>query len=202
MNEPEFGGRLVQHMRYFTAVALVAALTACSPLPPAPEAARLPPGTFAGGGADQDIPAVEYAKYAFAVPARTKDNPIAGIQAVVALEYIAGEFNAPLRWAQVGALTKTDLLRGQKAARAVIGISPDAPAQLVIDRLIAARDALNRGNEAAASRELDDPAFSKGGDATIKILANLPYISMANISTMHAAGQIYGPDSGDPLYRD
>ena len=189
-------------MRYLTVAALLGALAACGPLPPPPDTGQLPVGTFAPNGLDQDVPAIETAKYAFAVPARTRNNPLAGAQAALALEYIAGELNTGGRWVHVSALTKMELLRGRRAMHVAVGIAPDAPSQVVIDSLAAASTALRAGNEAAAAHALEIPAFPNGGAATIKILSNLPYIPMANISTMHAAGQIYGPDSGDPLYRD
>ena len=189
-------------MRYLIVFVLMSGLAACGPLPPPPDTGHLPVGTFAPIGQDQDVPAIETAKYAFAVPARTRNNPLAGAQAALALEYIAGELNTSGRWDQVSAPTKMELLQGRKAMRAAVGIAPDAPSQAVIDSLATARTALSVGNETAAINALDTPAFPNGGAATIKVLTNLPYISMANISTMHAAGQIYGPDSGDPLYRD
>ena len=180
----------------------VGMLAACAPLPSTPDSGEIPVGIFAASGLDQDVPAIEFAKYAFAVPARTRNNPSAGAEAALALEYIAGELNTSGRWVQVSALTKMELLRGRTAMRVAVGIARNAPSQSVIDSLAATCIALNKGDQAAASRALDIRVFPNGGAATIKVLSNLPYISMANISTMHAAGQIFGPDSGDPLYRD
>ena len=175
-------------------------LAACGPLPPQPDTAQLPSGVFSP--VDQDVPAVLYARYAFAVPSRTKNNPVAGAQAVMAMDYIAGELNTSPRYLQIGALTKMELLRGRRQTRAAVGIAPNAPSQLVVDSLVAARNDLASGNQAAASAALDNPAFPAGGAHTLQVLANLPYISMANNSTMHASGQLFGPDQGDITYRD
>ena len=187
-------------MRYLGLLLFAAPLAACATLPSAPDTAQLPANTFSP--LDQDVPAVQYAQYAFAVPARTRGNPVAGAQAVLAMDYIAGELNTSPRWDHVGAMTQIQLLQGRQQTRAAVGIAPDAPSQLVVDSLVAARNDLAAGNQAAAVSALDNPAFPAGGARTVQALANLPYISMANISTMHAAGQLFGPGEGDINYRD
>ncbi len=182
-------------MRLSAALMLAAGLAACGPLPPPPDTARLPPAAF--GPLDQDVPATQYAEYAFADAARTYGNPAAGAQAVLALDYIAGELNTSPRWASIGATTQMELLQARVATRAAVGIAPNAPSQLVVDSLLAARTDLTAGNQAAAVAALTNPAFPAGGDAAIKALANMPYIQIANVATTHAANQLYGPDDGD-----
>ena len=186
-------------MRSLTAALLLTAgLAACGPLPPPPDTARLPPGVF--GPLDQDIPATQYAQYAFADAARTYGNPAAGAEAVLAMDYIAGQLNTSPRWANIGATTQLQLLQARVATRAAVGIAPNAPSQLVVDSLLKARNDLATGNPAAAASALDNAAFPAGGARTVQVLANLPYIQAANVATQHAAEELYGPEQGGGLF--
>ena len=180
--------------RLLPVLALAALPVACGPLPPPADTARLPPGVFSP--LDQDIPATEYAQYAFSDPARTYGNPVAGAQAVLAMDYIAGELNTSPRWENIPATTQLQLLQGRRATRAAVGIAPNAPSQLVVDSLVAARNDLAGGNVPAAEAALSNPAFPLGGSRTIKVLGNLPYIQMANIATQHASQDLFAPDNG------
>ncbi len=177
-----------------TTLMLAAALAACGPLPPPPDTARLPPGVFSP--LDQDVPATQYAQYAFSDPARTYGNPVAGAQAVLAMDYIAGQLNTSPRWANIGAIAQQQLLVGRAQTRAAVGIAANAPSQLVVNSLVAARNDLASGDQAAAARDLDNPAFPQGGTKAVQALANLPYIEMANVSTQHAAERLFSPDGG------
>ena len=181
--------------RFFPVVAVAILPVACGPLPPPPDTAVLPPGVFSA--LDQDVPATEYAQYAFSDPARTYGNPVAGAQAVLAMDYIAGELNTSPRWENIGAITQQQLLQGRAATRQAVGIAPNAPSQLVVDSLVRARNALAAGNTQAAEAALTNPAFPAGGAQAVKALTNLPYIQMANVSTQHAGEDLFAPDSGD-----
>jgi hypothetical protein len=176
---------------------LVLAPAACGPLPKPPDTARMPPGVF--GGLDPDVQATQYAEYAFADSARTYGKPDAGAEAVLAMDYIAGELNTSPRWANITATTQMQLLQARQQTRAAAGIAPDAPSQLVVDSLAVARNDLAAGNQAAAEKALDNPAFPAGGSAAVKALANLPYIQIANVATTHAAEELFGSDQGGGL---
>ncbi len=183
-------------MRRVLPFVLLAALpAACGPLPPPPDTARLPPGVFSP--LDQDIPATEYAQFAFADPSRTYGNPVAGAQAVLAMDYIAGELNTSPRWENIPAITQMQLLQGRQATRQAVGIAPNAPSQLVVDSLVAARNDLAAGNVPAAEAALSNPAFPAGGAQAVKALSNLPYIQAANVATEHAGEELFAPDNGD-----
>ncbi len=183
-------------MRRLLPLLAVAVLpAACGPLPPPPDTARLPPGVFSP--LDQDVPAALYAQYAFADPSRTYGNPVAGAQAVLAMDYIAGELNTSPRWANIPAITQLQLLQGRVATRQAVGIAPNAPSQLVVDSLVAARNDLASGNAAAAEAALTNPAFPAGGAQALKSLTNLPYIQAANVATEHAGEELFSPDNGD-----
>ena len=180
-------------MRLFPFAATIAAtVAACGPLPPPVDTAQLPPGVFSP--LDQDVPAAEYAQYAFSDPARTYGNPVAGAQAVLAMDYLAGQLNTSPRWASIPAATQMQLLAGRTQTRQTVGIAPNAPSQLVVNSLVAARNDLAAGNRDAAARDLDNPAFPAGGAHTVQVLANLPYIQMANVSTQRAAEDLFRPD--------
>jgi hypothetical protein len=174
-------------------LALLSALipAACGPLPPPADTAQLPSGVFSP--LDQDIPAVQYAAYAFAMPSRTYGNPVAGAQAVLAMEYIAGQLNTSPRWAFMNASTQMQLLTGREQTRAAVGIAPNAPSQLVVNSLILVRDDLQVGNQAGALAAVNNPAFTLPPPETIQRLANLPYIQMANVSTLNAGQEIEQP---------
>lgn len=181
------------------AVLLAATIAACGPLPPPVDTAQLPPGVFSP--LDQDVPAAEYAQYAFADPARTYGNPVAGAQAVLAMDYIAGQMNTNPRWANIPAATQMQLLAGRTQTRQAVGIAPNAPSQLVINSLVAARNNLASGNMDAAARDLDNPAFPAGGARAVQALANLPYIQAANVSTQQAAEELFRPDDDSSFHR-
>jgi hypothetical protein len=176
---------------------LLAALVpgACGPLPPPADTARIPPGVFSS--LDQDVTAINFAAYAFARPARTAGDPVAGARAVLAMDYLAGQLNTAPRWAFIPAITQLQLLQGRQATRAALAIAPDAPSQVVVDSLAVASAGLQRSDRAAAVQALSNPAFTAGPDQTLQVLANLPYIQMANVSTMKAEQQEFersGPD--------
>ncbi len=181
--------------RLLPIVALAALPVACGPLPPPPDTAVLPPGVFSP--LDQDVPATEYAQYAFSDPARTYGNPVAGAQAVLAMDYIAGQLNTSPRWQNISAITQMQLLQGRAATRQAVGIAPNAPSQLVVNSLVAARNDLASGNSQAAEAALTNPAFPGGGAQAVRALTNLPYIQMANVSTQHAGEDLFAPDNGD-----
>ena len=182
-----------------TAILLAATVAACGPLPPPVDTAQLPPGVFSP--LDQDIPATEYAQYAFSDPARTYGNPVAGAQAVLAMDYIAGQLNTSPRWANIPATTQMQLLAGRTQTRQAVGIAANAPSQLVVNSLVAARNDLASGHPDAAAKDLDNPAFPAGGAHTVQALGNLPYIQMANVSTQHAAEELFRPDGEDNYHR-
>jgi hypothetical protein len=186
--------------RPLAALLLAATAAACGPLPPPPDTSRLPPGVF--GPLDQDVPATLYAQYAFADAGRTYGNPVAGAQAVLAMDYIAGELNTSPRWVNIAATTQLQLLQARAATRAAVGIAPNAPSQLVVDSLVAARNDLASGDQAGAIKALDNPAFPAGGAHTVEALANLPFIEIANVATQQAAEQLFGPDDagGGPRF--
>ncbi len=185
--------------------ALLAALlvSACAQgglQPFVPDTARLAPGQLGYGPIDPDVTAMNLAAWAFAVPSRTHNDPADAARAAASMDYVAGEFYTSPRWANVGPLTKDQLLQGRAEVRRVLDIPPNAPSQLVVDGLTGAGNALAAGNKAAALAALQNPAFPDP-QATLARLWNLPYMQMANVSTMKASGQLFGP-GGDTEWSD
>ncbi len=160
-------------------------------MPPPPDTARLPPGVF--GPLDQDVQATQYAQYAFADPARTYGNPVAGAQAVLAMDYIAGELNTSPRWANINALRNSSCCRA--------GPRPAPPWE---SHRMHRRNWWWTASWPPATPRLrryrgggEGPRQSgvpRRGPHTVQVLANLPYIQMANVSTQHAAEDLFRPD--------
>ena len=180
------------------AAALLAAILAgCGPaVPPLPpiDTAQLPSGVF--GPTDQDVPAALYAQNALSDPSRTYGNPAAGAQAVLAMEYLAGELATSPRWARLDPGTQEQMVLGRIETRRAVGIAPAAPSQLVVDSLVAARNGLASGDGAAAERALSNPAFPQGGAHTVQALGNLPYLQVASVAVQHAANEMSVPTTG------
>jgi hypothetical protein len=178
------------------ALVLALALAACAnggeSQPFVPDYAVLPPGALGLGPLDQDVPAMNYAAWAFADPSRTRGNPAAGARAAACMDYVAGVFYGNWRWANIGPLTKQQLLQGRVEVRRALGIPPGAPSQLVVTSLADASDALAYGNQRAALAALSNPAFPDP-PATLARLSNLPYMQAANVSTLRASNQVFGP---------
>ena len=164
--------------------------------PAAPDTAILRPGQF-GAGADPDVTAVNLAQYAFADPSRTYGKPIDAARACAAMEYLAGQLNTSPRCGSVSELTKEQLLQGRAEIREALGVVPDASSQAVVDRLTAAANALAAADEPEAARQLGPPTFNAPGEQVVARLANMPYLRMANVSSMRAANELFQPSTND-----
>lgn len=160
------------------------------------DTARLAPGQLGTGG-DPDVTAVNLAQWAFADPGRTYGRPVDAARAAAAMDYIAGELNTSPRWSNIPALTQEQLLQGRQEVRQALGVAPGAPSQAVVDRLTAAADALTRNDEPAALRQLGPPVFEPPPQQVLAVLSKMPYLRMANVSTMRAANELFEPGDND-----
>lgn len=167
--------------------------------PVVPDTARLAPGAL-GSGLDPDVTAVNLAQWAFADSGRTHGRPIEGARAAASMDYIAGELYTSPRWSNIDALTKEQLLQGRQEVRAALGVVPGTPSQAVVDRLTTAANALAGGNQAVAVAQLSSPVFAESGEQVLQRLGNLPYMRMANVSTMRAAGELFQDGRGDMFW--
>ena len=164
--------------------------------PEVPDTARLRPGQL-GTGFDPDVTAVNLAQWAFADSSRTYGRPVEAARAAASMDYIAGELNTSPRWSNISALTQQQLLQGRQEVREALGVVPGTSSQVVVDRLTAAANALAAGDEAAALRQLGPPAFNAPGEQVLARLSNMPYLRMANVSTMRAANELFDANTGD-----
>ena len=160
------------------------------------DTARLRPGQL-GAPINQDVAAVHLAQWAFADLGRLRGRPVEAARASAAMDYIAGELNTSPRWSNISALTQLQLLQGRREVRAALGVAPDTPSQVVVDRLAATANALQNNDQAAALRDLGPPAFTAPPRAVLARLNDMPYLKMANVSTMHAANELFQPSDED-----
>src|SRR4051812_37490849 len=94
----------------------------CAAVTPPPDTARLPPNAF-GVYADGDIGAINQAQWAFASPARTRNNPADAARAVAAVDYLAGALSTYPRWDFMSPLTKQEMLWARVEVRQAVGIA-------------------------------------------------------------------------------
>src|SRR5271154_4511155 len=106
----------VRSSRTLASVLGAALLSGCTALPPPAEPASLPPGVF-GVYEDNDVGALNQSSWAFAVPQRTRDNPIDAARAVIAVEFLADELPANPRWIGMSGATKLQMDQAQKDTR-------------------------------------------------------------------------------------
>jgi hypothetical protein len=170
------------------AFALVLLLAACTSVERPPDVPVLPPSLF-GLYQDNDIGAINLAAWAFASPARTRNNPVDAAKAVIAIEYLPGELSKSPRWLMMSPLTKQQMFTARDDVRRTLGIPQNVPPQLVVNALLQAMPALYAGNLQAASLVFAPPAFTLPPGQTVQILANMPFIRSANIATMDAMSQ-------------
>lgn len=166
------------------------ALAGCGTLPPTEQTPYLPPSLY-GLYEDDDVGAINFAAWAFAVPARTRNNPEAAARAVVAVEYLAGELRQNPRWVDMSPLTKHQMVDAKADLRRLLGIDPATPPQGVVNALLAFAWNIRFGNHPAALQALTAPGFTRRPLQTLQILANMPYVQSANIATANAEGQSF-----------
>ena len=175
------------------ALLLMLGLAACTGrlAPFVAEETTLPPNAFGGANFNVDVAAVNLAQYAFADSGRTYGRPIEAARASAAMIYIAGQLYQSPRWSNISAITKEQLLQGRVEVRTALGVPEGVPSQLALNGLVAAANALAASDRPAAVAALSGPAFPAGGEAELARLSNMPYLRMANVSTMRAANELF-----------
>jgi hypothetical protein len=156
------------------AVAGALALAGCAKgwLTPS-DTATMPPNLYGGPELSQDQ-AIALASWALKDPTNAADKPAIAARALAAEDWLAGQtmlYGNFGSYAPVGELSWAQL---RQQARAAIGVAADAPSQAMVNRLLAAADALEAGHSDAAKAQLADPIFSLRPDATLQALSNLP----------------------------
>ena len=183
-------------MRRGTIFTCVMLLAGCGLATPPPDTARVPAGAF-GGLADPDVSAMNLAQWAFADPARTRNDPVDAARAVAAVDYLGGELTTSPRWIYMNPITPVEMQQARVAVRQVVGIAPNAPSQLVTQTLLTFAGNYELGNRPAALAALQAPIYEHPPEQTVALLDNLPYVPIANIASQHAAQQQSPPIGGN-----
>ena len=160
-------------------------LASCSP---PVDTAVMPPVT----GLVDPNNAIFYANWAFASPARTRNDPVSAARAVAALDYAAGAINTNPRLMFMSLVINAEMLDARQAVRRVLGIPPTTPSQAVVNSMVAVSLALSSGNRTEALAALNAPIFTLGPEQTLAVLTNMPLVRQANIATSQAQGAING----------
>jgi hypothetical protein len=163
------------------------AIAGCAVQPP-PDTASVAPGAF--GFLDNTLAAANQASCAFAVPARTLNDPVDAARAAAAVDYLAGELSSNPRWVTLSPLTKMTMLQARADVRRVLGIRPDAPSQVVVNTLLQFAWLWAVADSGVAMQILATPVFTLPPEQTLQVLNHLPYIQSANIATLDAANQM------------
>jgi hypothetical protein len=135
--------------------------------------AKMPPNAE-GGPALNQTEAIALASWALKDPATTKDNPERAARAIAAEDWLAGQSRLSGEFGTYAPVNEVSWGELRRQARAAIGVSPEAPSQVLVDRLLATADDLKAGKTDAATAELSDPIFSLGPQRTLAALRNLP----------------------------
>jgi hypothetical protein len=124
-------------------------------------------------------------------PARLRGRPSDAARTIAAVDYFAGSLQWNAKWPRISNLTRTLMLEARPEARQAVGISLDARSQEVVDRLLAAANALAAQDTATARAVLASPIFTLGPDATLARLSNLPYLPKSNLAIQDAAQEAF-----------
>ncbi len=164
------------------------ALAGCVHVAHVPPPGYLPEDAFGNSvvGEDPAFAAVTDAMMAFAYPQRLQGNPAGMALAIASLDAMAGQFAASGRWAGWDEMTKQEMMDARTQVRAILGVPANASSQAVIDHLVAASHALDRGDQAAALAALSGPEFTASPARTLAILSHFPRVPAANKATMDA----------------
>ncbi len=174
-------------------VVMALGLSGCALEPPGPSVGYMPVNSFAQSavGEDPAIAAINDATYAFAHPQAMQGHPARTALAVASLDAMAGQFATGGRWVGMNSLAKQEMLQARLAVRARLGIPADAPSQVVVDDLVGAEQALNRGDRAGAVQALTSRYFSLGPRRTLALLGHFPAMPVANHATMFASNYLF-----------
>jgi len=163
------------------------ALAACAAQPALPTA-TLPRDAFDGIG-DPTRSAVFETAYAFRGRTAVAGDPARFARVAGEVEYLAAELPYASRWVQFSPLVGQELIAARDELRAALGISADAPPQVVVELLFAAARALAAGDDAAAQRALLPPIFPDPA-ATLARLRQPPALPRTGTATALANAEM------------
>jgi hypothetical protein len=161
------------------------------------DTARMPQVSGLGGPSNSIL----YTAWAFASPARIRNDPASAARAVAALDYLGGVLNTDINWSSQAPLIGSEMLHAREAVRQVLGIAPTAPSQEVVNSMVSVSLFLGSGDRAAALQTLSAPIFTLGPERTLAVLTDMPAVRVANIATQHAEGALNGTFCALGCYR-
>lgn len=152
---------------------LCAALAACGPSIP-PDKARMP---FVGGQPEiVERDAIALVEYNLADPQTLRGDPERAARAAASADWLAGQDWLSGDYGDYKPAYRPLWWEMRRNLRAILGVAPGTPSQLVVDRLLAAARALRSQDRAAAQAALEPPPFTLGGERTLAILADMPRV--------------------------
>jgi hypothetical protein len=160
----------------------------CAPLAPSAPAeyATLPQAGRPLGAGDPTRAAILSSSYAFGRPATLQGNPADAARALGQLEYLTAELGSGGAWRDLDPLVSVELRQAREEARAALGFRREASAQVAVDALFGASEAL-RGNDRRAALAAIAPLAPAGGaEASLARLAALPPLPRAASATARA----------------
>ncbi len=149
------------------------------------------PRTPAGTPVMSDQGAVGLSSYALGNRASLRSQPGEAARAVAAIDYLAGALYENPHWTGIPAVHKINMEQGRQEVRGVLGVAPGTPSQIVVNDLIAAAQAFDAGDLAAARAALPPSVFTLGPDQTVALLSNLPPLPAANVAAQRVNNDLY-----------
>jgi hypothetical protein len=132
------------------------------------------PLTPQGGPVMNQTEAIALASWALKDPANTAGNPERAARAIAAEDWLAGQSRLTGEFGLYAPVDEWSWGVLRRQVRAAIGVPANAPSQQVVDRLLAAADALKAGQTEAAMAQFTPPLFTLGPQRTLAALTNLP----------------------------
>lgn len=126
-------------------------------------------------------------------PGRLGGRPALAAQVAAQYEYLASELRE-IRFQGLSPITLMRMDAGRDELRDVLGVRRDAPTMPVIDHLVRAAGALNRGDSAAAEAALTGPPFTRPAPEILATLTQMPPVPVAGVAAATADSDLNRPD--------
>jgi len=120
------------------------------------------------------------------------NKPAAAARAIADIEFLAARVPTDPRWRTSSATALSQLAQARNEGRAALDIPTSAPAQGVIDGLLAAAAALDANDQAGVARALPRTVFRAGPQATVQRLSQPPRIRSAGPALASLYGSSFG----------
>lgn len=171
------------------ALALGLSIAACAPYQEPAPTVTLPRDAVAGA-TDPLRASLALTSSVFARPQRLAGQPAVAARAIASMEYLTVELPENARTRGTTAAVVPQLQTARPEWRAAIGVAPDAAPQQVINQLFAAARGLDNGDQRAALQALSAPIFTRGPEATLAALSDLPPLRLTNAAAVGVSQQL------------